>query len=185
MRRSDTQNSDDSQAESDLSAAFGPGAMARCSTTRKQQNNVNEGEDINPEYPANPPTREALLPILPSSQPSPRPTPNPNRRKQMNPFRRAQKFRREVRQLQRSPNFMIPRLSFGRVVREIMLNKTHCEALSRITIGALEALQTATEMFLTQRFQDSYMMTMHRQRVTLELRDMALMAFICKQHGLL
>nr|AVZ23164.1 Cid5 [Drosophila seriema] len=109
----------------------------------------------------------------------------PRRRKQTNPFRRAQRFKREVRQLQRTPNFMIPRLSFGRVVREIMLETSECEPHFRITIGALEALQTATEMFMTQRFQDSYMMTMHRQRVTLELRDMALMAFICKQHGLL
>ncbi|TDG49141.1 hypothetical protein AWZ03_004441 [Drosophila navojoa] len=171
--------------------------------------NENEEEDVADACPANSSIRNVLLPTLPCPQELTFPLESEclvepacptepacepecpleptcsKRRKQSNPFRRAQKFKREVRLLQRTPNFMIPRISFGRVVREIMMEKCECEPHFRITMGALEALQTATEMFLTQRFQDSYMMTMHRQRVTLELRDMALMAFICKQHGLL
>nr|ARC76716.1 Cid5 [Drosophila americana texana] len=204
MSQADTHGSNGSLDESDLTAAFDLNILGmlaieqRCSTTRKQQEQL-QGEQetgaVNLEPPvageeARPDTVAVTEPPPPlSSAPPPR-TPSPpqlppaartKRRKQPNPLQRAAQFRREVRTLQRSPHFMIPRLSFGRVVRDIMLQ--HTESPYRITIGALEALQTATEMFLTQRFQDSYLMTLHRSRVTLEVRDMALMAFVCKLHG--
>ncbi|XP_017864762.1 PREDICTED: histone H3-like centromeric protein cid [Drosophila arizonae] len=214
MRRSRLQNSDDSGSDLSIAFGL-DGVPRCSTTRKQQKHldksknadgiNDNEDEDVVAVCPANPSIRNGLLPTLPCPQEpvfplDPECPPGPacavepecpleptssKRRKQSNPFRRAQKFKREVRLLQRTPNFMIPRISFGRVVREIMLERCDCEPHFRITMGALEALQTATEMFLTQRFQDSYMMTMHRQRVTLELRDMALMAFICKQHGLL
>nr|ARC76708.1 Cid5 [Drosophila ezoana] len=202
MSQADAQSSNGSVDESDLTAAFDLNILGmlaieqRCSTTRKQQQQL-QGEQeaivVDLESPvageeARPDTVAVTEPP-PPSPPAPR-TPSPpqlppparaTRRKQPNPLQRAAQFRREVRTLQRSPHFMIPRLSFGRVVREIMLQ--HTEAPYRITVGALEALQSATELFLTQRFQDSYLMTLHRSRVTLEVRDMALMAFICKLHG--
>lgn len=112
---------------------------------------------------------------------APPPTPRLPRRKQAHPLSRVDKLQREMQLLQNSTCFMIPRLSFGRLVREFI--QKHSPSTTCITRGALEALQTATEMFLTQRFQDSYLMTMHRGRVTLEVRDMALMAAICKLHG--
>ncbi|XP_064536164.1 histone H3-like centromeric protein cid [Drosophila montana] len=206
MSRTDAQGSNESLDESDLTAAFDLNILGmlaieqRCSTTRKQQQQL-QGEQeaavVNLEPPvageeATPDTVAATEPPPPATPqtPSPPQTPTPpqlppparaTRRKQPNPLQRAAQFRREVRTLRRSPHFMIPRLSFGRVVREIMLQ--HTETPYRITVGALEALQTATEMFLTQRFQDSYLMTLHRSRVTLEVRDMALMAFVCKLHG--
>ncbi|XP_032293161.1 histone H3-like centromeric protein A [Drosophila virilis] len=206
MSQANAQSSNGSLDESDLTAAFDLNVLGmlaieqRCSTTRKQKQQLQGEEEtgvanlespVAGEEPA--PDTVAVTeppPPSPSSPPPPPRTPSPpqlppptrtTRRKQPYPLQRAALFRREVRTLQRSPHFMIPRLSFGRVVREIMLQ--HTESPYRITIGALEALQSATEMFLTQRFQDSYLMTLHRSRVTLEVRDMALMAFVCKLHG--
>nr|ARC76710.1 Cid5 [Drosophila kanekoi] len=200
MSQTGEQGSNGSLDESDLTAAFDLNILGmlaieqRCSTTRKQQQQL-QGEQeaavVNLESPvagdeASPANVDAIEPPPPSQPrtPSPSRLPPPartTRRKQPNPLQRAAHFRREVRTLQRSPHFMIPRLCFGRVVREIMLQ--HTETPYRITVSALEALQSATEMFLTQRFQDSYLMTLHRSRVTLEVRDMALMAFVCKLHG--
>nr|ARC76712.1 Cid5 [Drosophila littoralis] len=211
MSQADAESSNESVDESDLTAAFDLNILGmlaieqRCSTTRKQQQQLLQGEQeavlVHLEPPVageearpnavavtEPPPPSPLPPRTPSPPPPRTPSPpqlpppaRTTRRKQPNPLQRAAQFRREVRTLQRSPHFMIPRLSFGRVVREIMLQ--HTETPYRITVGALEALQSATEMFLTQRFQDSYLMTLHRSRVTLEVRDMALMAFVCKLHG--
>lgn len=107
------------------------------------------------------------------------------RRKNQNPINRLRNFEKMMVKLQMSPHFMIPRAPFGRVVHEILLQRISPAEISnfRITAGALEALQTATEMYVTQRFQDAYLLTMHRGRVTLEVRDMTLMAFICQHFG--
>lgn len=201
MSSKNSSSNEDSSSDSDLSVAFNTIAANqlvqenRCSTTQKQQpqqlrevegqqqqqedpaNAENEVETTNP--PETPPAPEtAATPEPPRGE---RPNRSLPRRKQKLPLSHAERLRREVYLLQKSPYFMIPRLPFGRVVREII--QEHSASTSCITRGALEALQTASEMFLTQRFQDSYLMTMHRGRVTLEVRDMALMAAICKLHG--
>lgn len=201
MSSKNSSSNEDSSSDSDLSVAFNTIAANqlvqenRCSTTQKQQpqqlrevegqqqqqedpaNAENEVETTNP--PETPPAPEtAATPEPPRGE---RPNRSLPRRKQILPLSHAERLRREVYLLQKSPYFMIPRLPFGRVVREII--QEHSASTSCITRGALEALQTASEMFLTQRFQDSYLMTMHRGRVTLEVRDMALMAAICKLHG--
>ncbi|XP_030557608.1 histone H3-like centromeric protein cid [Drosophila novamexicana] len=104
-----------------------------------------------------------------------------SRRKQNKPERRIQKLNREIERLQKHPGFMIPRLPFARLVREIMMKYTLTPFM--ITMGALEAIHTATEMYITQRFQDAYLLTQYRGRVTLEVRDMALVAYFCKSYG--
>lgn len=140
----------------------------------QEQQQEQEEEEREVERPA-PESPVFAAPESPAKSP---PTP---RRKQAHPLSRVDRLNREIRLLQNSNCFMIPRLPFGRLVREFI--QKHSPSTTCITRGALEALQTATEMFLTQRFQDSYLMTMHRGRVTLEVRDMALMAAICKLHG--
>lgn len=141
---------------------------------QQEQQDEEEEEQREVETPA-PESPAVAAPESPAKTP---PTP---RRKQAHPLSRVDRLNREIRLLQNSNCFMIPRLPFGRLVREFI--QKHSPSTTCITRGALEALQTATEMFLTQRFQDSYLMTMHRGRVTLEVRDMALMAAICKLHG--
>nr|ARC76869.1 Cid1 [Drosophila montana] len=104
-----------------------------------------------------------------------------SRRKQNKPEGRMKKLHREIERLQKNEGFMIPRLPFSRLVREIMMEHTLTPFM--ITMSALEAIQTATEMYLTQRFQDAYLLTQYRSRVTLEVRDMALVAYFCKTYG--
>ncbi|XP_017148285.1 histone H3-like centromeric protein cid [Drosophila miranda] len=101
------------------------------------------------------------------------------RRKQTRPISRVALMQQEIQRLQATPKLLIPRLPFSRLVREIIVNLTGLSSAFRVTQGAMEALQTAAEMYTTQRLQDAYLLTLHRGRVTLEVRDMALMAFLC------
>lgn len=48
----------------------------------------------------------------------------------------------------------------------------------RVTGQALAAMQTSAEAYLTQLMEDSYLLTLHRQRVTLVPRDMQLTLYI-------
>lgn len=198
---------DGSSSDSDLTAAFNATAAnrlvdeKRCSTAQKnqqqqqqqeeeeqqveqeeqeeeEQEEQQEQEEEEGQREEETPAPESPAFAAPESTAKPPPTP---RRKQAHPLSRVDRLNREIKLLQKSTCFMIPRLPFGRLVREFI--QKHSPSTTCITRGALEALQTATEMFLTQRFQDSYLMTMHRGRVTLEVRDMALMAAICKLHG--
>nr|ARC76725.1 Cid3 [Drosophila punjabiensis] len=102
--------------------------------------------------------------------------PAPRRRKQRGPVSRANRMNREIRRLRACTAPLIPRLPFSRLVRELI--QKHALSACRITESALAALQESTELYLTQRFQDAYLLTNHRGRVTLEVRDLALMAYI-------
>nr|ARC76683.1 Cid1 [Drosophila bocki] len=102
--------------------------------------------------------------------------PAPRRRKQRGPVSRANRMNREIQLLRARTRPLIPRLSFGRLVRELMMK--YSSPSFRITESALEALQESSELYLTHRFSDAYLLTHHRGRVTLEVRDMALMAYI-------
>nr|ARC76691.1 Cid1 [Drosophila serrata] len=102
--------------------------------------------------------------------------PAPRRRKQRGPLSRANQMEREIRRLRSSTEPLIPRLSFARLVRELMIKCNNPPF--RITESALAALQESSELYLTHRFEDAYMLTHHRGRVTLEVRDMALIAYI-------
>nr|ARC76688.1 Cid1 [Drosophila punjabiensis] len=102
--------------------------------------------------------------------------PAPRRRKQPAPVSRAYRMNREIRRLRACTAPLIPRLPFSRLVRELILKDT--SSTFKITESALAALQEATELYLTQRFEDAYLLTKHRGRVTLEVRDLALMTYI-------
>ncbi|XP_016990962.1 histone H3-like centromeric protein cid [Drosophila rhopaloa] len=102
----------------------------------------------------------------------------PRRRKLVNPMSKAKRMDREIRRLQANPGLLIPKLPFSRLVRELIIQYSQGDPM-RVTEGALQAMQESSEMYLTQRLSDSYMLTKHRQRVTLEVRDMALMSLIC------
>ncbi|KAH8253014.1 hypothetical protein KR032_003190 [Drosophila birchii] len=98
------------------------------------------------------------------------------RRKQRGPMSRAMRMDREIRRLRARTAPLIPRLPFSRLVRELIMKST--TSTFKITKSALGALQESTELYLTQRLEDAYFLTRHRGRVTLELRDMVLMAYI-------
>lgn len=48
----------------------------------------------------------------------------------------------------------------------------------RITPEALAALQESAEMYVTQFFEDAYSLTLHRGRVTLNVKDMQLIHYL-------
>ncbi|KAI8118821.1 hypothetical protein FF38_11005 [Lucilia cuprina] len=94
------------------------------------------------------------------------------RRKKKTPRQREIRLLKSIMQFQKTTTLLIPRAPFARLVREISFNVN--PDIARYTITALEALQEATEMFMVQLLQDSYLLTMHRKCVTLSTADMML-----------
>lgn len=79
---------------------------------------------------------------------------------------------REIRRYQKSTEPLLRKLPFRRLVREIAQD-CHQEPL-RFSRSAFEALQEASEMYLTELLGESYLATLHDKRVTLSVRDMQL-----------
>ena len=78
------------------------------------------------------------------------------------------------RYYQRSTHLLLRRAPFGRICREILLDK-HPHAIEfRWHRQALECLQEAAEAFLVSFLSDSNLAALHAKRVTLMVRDMHL-----------
>lgn len=104
---------------------------------------------------------------------------NKDSRKQANPKKNLKApppSLREIKRLQNSTDNLIPRLPFARLVREILMS-FNCDGY-RIQRLALEALQEASEMYLTLLMEDAYRCTLHRQRLTLMPIDIQLVRLI-------
>lgn len=78
---------------------------------------------------------------------------------------------KEIRRYQKSTEFLIKRLPFQRLVREIT-NDTKDGV--RFQSAALEALQCAAESFLVGLFEDTNLCALHAKRVTIMPKDMQL-----------
>lgn len=79
---------------------------------------------------------------------------------------------REIRRLQMSTQLCIPKLPFSRVIREILMQYAQIDM--KVQRKALDALQEAAEMYLTQLFEDSNLCAHHAKRLTLRPPDMRL-----------
>lgn len=79
---------------------------------------------------------------------------------------------REIRRYQKSTELLLRKLPFRRLVREILSH--HHETIGRISNQAMLALQEASEVYLTQFFEEAYQYTLHDKRVTLQERDLKL-----------
>ncbi|XP_065366957.1 histone H3-like centromeric protein cid [Calliphora vicina] len=97
-------------------------------------------------------------------------------RKHRNPLQLEKRFWKDVQVLQNRTDNLIPMLPFSRLVRELMHDAS--SEVTKITPTAMEALQTSSELYLTQRLQDAYMLTLHRGRVTLDVKDMELINYL-------
>eukprot|EP01080_Neovahlkampfia_damariscottae_P008116 gene8116-12577_t len=113
-----------------------------------------------------------------NSSPSPPPKPKPKKgikKKEEKPLsQRAVNALLEIRRFQRTTNFLIPRLSFARVVKEIAENIDRNEVGFRWNAVALEALQQAAEAYLVHLFEDSNLCAIHGKRVTIMVKDIQL-----------
>jgi histone H3 len=83
------------------------------------------------------------------------------------------KWIREIRRYQKMVEFLIPRLSFQRLIRDICAEVYPKNDL-RWQAVALEALQEASEAFLVTLFEDTNLCAIHAHRVTIMPRDMQL-----------
>ena len=94
---------------------------------------------------------------------------------------------KQVRKYQKTVDFLIPRLPFQRLVREISQDyKKECKHIKllqftrlKISLGrwqslALEALRTAAEDYLVKMFEDANLVCIHAKRVTVMPKDIQL-----------
>jgi histone H3 len=78
---------------------------------------------------------------------------------------------REIRRYQKSTEFLLRKLPFQRLVREIAQDY---RSDVRFRATALAALQESAEAYLTDLFGDSMLAALHGKRVTLMQKDMQL-----------
>ena len=83
---------------------------------------------------------------------------------------------REIRRYQKSTDLLIRKIPFQRLVKEIaneMFKKRQVEPF-RFQHNAVDALQHASEAYLTGLFEDTNLCALHARRVTVMVRDMKL-----------
>lgn len=127
-----------------------------------------EDREVTPPVPAG---RNNASPRRSSSESreSPR-QPAPQRRSNSVPRPRGVLY--DIHRLQNSVRLVIPKLPFGRVIREVLHELSGRDL--RITRECLMATQEASEIFLVQLLEDAYRCTLHRDRVTLHPKDLRL-----------
>ena len=76
---------------------------------------------------------------------------------------------RQIREMQKSIQLCIPRLSFQRLVKEII---TDLNPELRCQSAALGALQEATEAYIIGLFEDTQLAAIHAKRITIMPKDM-------------
>lgn len=127
-----------------------------------------------------------------SSTPAPRPPRRPRARKSTStPHReqhtaelvdeRGRRIRykpgqlalKDIRRLQNTTDFLIPRAPFHRLIREITQRYVGDEPY-RYQVAALTALQEAAEAYLIYLFEDTNLCAIHARRVTIMPRDLQL-----------
>jgi len=87
-------------------------------------------------------------------------------------YRPGSKALQEIRQYQRGTGFLIPSASFQRLVRQLTADISQHPL--RFTEDAFDCIQTASEAFLIQLFEDSVLAMINAKRVTLMASDMQL-----------
>jgi len=80
---------------------------------------------------------------------------------------------REIRRYQKSTNLLIPRLPFGRAVRQVADAVFPGKEL-RFQGSAILAIQQSAEDFLQNLFTDCYLLADHAKRKTITPKDMLL-----------
>lgn len=94
------------------------------------------------------------------------------------PAKKAHRFRpgtvalREIRKLQATVHTVLKRAPFYRLVKEVAIN--YAPDAIRFTKSAVDAVQEATESFVTSLLADSNLCALHARRVTVMPRDIQL-----------
>ncbi|KAM7290330.1 histone H3-like centromeric protein A [Ixodes scapularis] len=100
------------------------------------------------------------------------------------PKLRAPPWLKNIRHLQRTTRLLIPRLSFARVVREILQGLAPSRSDRYYMQGlALQALQDASEDFVTNFLSASYLCSLYAKRKTLMRPNMIFLQNLLKAFG--
>ena len=94
--------------------------------------------------------------------------------------RRKINLGQQIRRMQNQTNLFMPKLSFQRLVRQLT-NEITPPGRLKFQKSAMLALQEASEIYLSELFEDANLLAIHAKRVTVMQKDMAL-AFRIK-HG--
>ena len=86
-------------------------------------------------------------------------------------YRRGTVALREIRRYQKSTEFLIRKLPFEQLVREIM---TDFKADFQVGEGVMPTLQEAAEAYLVGLFEDTNLCAIHAKRVTIMPKDIQL-----------
>ena len=89
---------------------------------------------------------------------------------------------REIRKYQKSTNLLIKRAPFIRLVKEILHRKLGKSEI-RMQHIAVEALQEATEYYITNLFDDANLCALHAKKITLQPKYMQLAMRIRGEHN--
>ena len=80
---------------------------------------------------------------------------------------------RKTRKYQKSTTFLIRRLPFQRLVREVA-ERYNRQGTLRFQGAAVEAIQEAAEAYLVSLFDDSNLCALHTNKVTVQVKDLQL-----------
>ncbi|XP_073429140.1 histone H3-like centromeric protein A isoform X2 [Dendrobates tinctorius] len=88
-------------------------------------------------------------------------------------YRPGERALKEIREYQKSTKLLLQRAPFARLVREICMAYS-CGMPFSWQATAIMALQESAEAFLVHLLEDSYLCSLHANRVTLQVKDMQL-----------
>ncbi|XP_066588582.1 uncharacterized protein [Prorops nasuta] len=91
------------------------------------------------------------------------------------PMLRGTRALQKIEYYRRVTKFLIPKTSFVLLIRDIMIKVFPKQNIVRMQASALEAIQEAAEMYLAQCFEDAFLLSLHKKRVTLMRHYMILM----------
>ena len=95
------------------------------------------------------------------------------------PMARTPNWYQKVRAFQRSMDLLMPKRTLVRFIQEITRDlKTSNTPFIRYQSGAIEAIQSAAEQHFVTCFEKSYLVMLHSKRVTLQKKDMQLVAHL-------
>lgn len=119
-----------------------------------------------------------------SGPPAPAPVARRPRKPQKVTKKKTQDYiiMQDVIRLQQSVNYLIPKATFSRLVRELVQKSTPRGADFKVSQKCLEVLQEASEVYTTATLSDSYLITLSRKQVTLQPKDVQLLNFLRGPH---
>lgn len=90
---------------------------------------------------------------------------------------------RDIRHYQRSTKTLIPKLSFRRLVQEVLQEYGHTQDITRLSKKAVEALQEGGEQFISSLYNLTNTLAIHSNRVTIRTGDLKLAAALLNGDG--